>query len=42
MVQGSSGEYAFMTSDERVDNVKQVKAMVAPGKLVIAGSGCEC
>ncbi|XP_076436529.1 4-hydroxy-2-oxoglutarate aldolase, mitochondrial-like [Babylonia areolata] len=41
VVQGSNGEYAFLTSEERVEMVKRVKEMVPAGKLLIAGSGCE-
>lgn len=41
VVQGSNGEYAFLTSEERVEMVKRVKEMVPKDKLIIAGSGCE-
>ncbi|XP_064631117.1 4-hydroxy-2-oxoglutarate aldolase, mitochondrial-like [Lineus longissimus] len=41
VVQGSNGEYAFMTSEERVEMVRRVKEMVPDDKLIIAGSGCE-
>ena len=42
VVQGSNGEYAYLTSEERVEMVRRVKNMVPPNKLIIAGSGCEC
>ena len=42
LVQGSNGEYAYLTDEERIDQVKQVVKMAAPDKLVIAGSGSEC
>lgn len=40
-VQGSNGEYAYMTSGERLELVKTVKSMLGEGKLLLAGSGCE-
>ena len=42
VVQGSNGEYAYLTGEERVDMVKRVRNMVPKEKLIIAGSGCEC
>jgi len=42
VVQGSNGEYAFLTLEERVEMVKRVRQLVPTDKLVIAGSGCEC
>ena len=42
VVQGSNGEYAYLTNEERVEMVRRVKNMVPPNKLIIAGSGCEC
>ena len=42
VVQGSNGEYAYLSSEERVEMVRRVKNMVPPNKLIIAGSGCEC
>lgn len=41
VVQGSNGEYAYMTVSERLELVSKVKSMMAEGKLLIAGSGCE-
>ncbi|XP_046555018.1 4-hydroxy-2-oxoglutarate aldolase, mitochondrial-like [Haliotis rubra] len=41
VVQGSTGEYTFMTPQERVEAVRRVKDFAGPGKMVIAGSGCE-
>eukprot|EP00916_Digyalum_oweni_P020679 GHVL01034469.1.p1 GENE.GHVL01034469.1~~GHVL01034469.1.p1 ORF type:complete len:352 (+),score=34.99 GHVL01034469.1:113-1168(+) len=41
VVQGSNGECAFLTAEERVEMVRRVKKMVPQEKLIIAGSGCE-
>ncbi|XP_067671606.1 4-hydroxy-2-oxoglutarate aldolase, mitochondrial-like [Haliotis asinina] len=41
VVQGSTGEYTFMTPQERVEVVRRVKDFTGPGKMLIAGSGCE-
>ncbi|KAK1166550.1 4-hydroxy-2-oxoglutarate aldolase, mitochondrial [Acipenser oxyrinchus oxyrinchus] len=41
VVQGSNGEYAYLTSEERVEVVRRVRQAVPKDKLVIAGSGCE-
>ncbi|KAL8566028.1 hypothetical protein ACOMHN_062757 [Nucella lapillus] len=41
VVQGSNGEYTFLTNEERVEMVKRVKEMMPSDKLLIAGSGCE-
>lgn len=41
VVQGSNGEYAYMTVNERLELVSKVRGMMAEGKLLIAGSGCE-
>ncbi|XP_013406488.1 4-hydroxy-2-oxoglutarate aldolase, mitochondrial [Lingula anatina] len=40
-VQGSNGEYAYMTYEERVEMVRRVREIVPKSKLIIAGSGCE-
>ena len=42
VVQGSNGEYPFLTPAERVEVVKKVKSLIPSNKLLIAGSGCEC
>lgn len=42
MVQGSNGEYTYLTQTERVDMVKRVRAMLPEKRLIIAGTGCEC
>lgn len=42
VVQGSNGEYAYLTDQERVDMVQYVCKIVPKDKLIIAGSGCEC
>ncbi|KAL5022079.1 hypothetical protein ScPMuIL_001234 [Solemya velum] len=41
VVQGSNGEYAFLSPQERVEMVQRLVEMVPPDKLVIAGAGCE-
>ncbi|XP_052773228.1 4-hydroxy-2-oxoglutarate aldolase, mitochondrial-like [Mya arenaria] len=41
VVQGSNGEYVYLRDDERVELVRRVSEMAAPGKLIIAGAGCE-
>ncbi|XP_059157059.1 4-hydroxy-2-oxoglutarate aldolase, mitochondrial-like [Physella acuta] len=41
VVQGSNGEFCFLNWDEREMMVKDTKSLAAPGKLIIAGSGCE-
>lgn len=41
VVQGSNGEYAYLTPEERVELVKKVVEWVGDKKLIIAGTGCE-
>ncbi|XP_068177945.1 4-hydroxy-2-oxoglutarate aldolase, mitochondrial [Antennarius striatus] len=41
VVQGSNGEYPFLTEEERVEVVKTVRKSLPAGKLLLAGSGCE-
>ncbi|XP_069679289.1 4-hydroxy-2-oxoglutarate aldolase, mitochondrial-like [Periplaneta americana] len=41
VVQGSNGEYPLLTTQERVEMVKQVRSLISPSKLLIAGSACE-
>ncbi|XP_063431540.1 4-hydroxy-2-oxoglutarate aldolase, mitochondrial-like [Mytilus trossulus] len=41
VVQGSNGEYAYLTPEERVEMMKKVVQWVGDKKLIIAGSGCE-
>lgn len=40
-VQGSNGEYPFLSAAERIELVKNVRQMIPNGKLLVAGSGCE-
>jgi len=40
LVQGSNGEYCYLTQNERVEMIEVVKSH-SPDKLVLAGSGCE-
>lgn len=42
MVQGSTGEFPFLTSHERLEVVSRVRQAIPKDKLLIAGSGCEC
>ncbi|XP_061626626.1 4-hydroxy-2-oxoglutarate aldolase, mitochondrial [Phyllopteryx taeniolatus] len=41
VVQGSNGEYPYLTEEERVEVVKRVRRSMPANKLLIAGSGCE-
>nr|XP_015203329.1 PREDICTED: 4-hydroxy-2-oxoglutarate aldolase, mitochondrial [Lepisosteus oculatus] len=41
VVQGSNGEYPYLTAEERVEVVHRVRQRIPKDKLVIAGSGCE-
>ncbi|XP_030586099.1 4-hydroxy-2-oxoglutarate aldolase, mitochondrial [Archocentrus centrarchus] len=41
VVQGSNGEYPYLTEEERVEVVRAVKRSLGAGKLLMAGSGCE-
>lgn len=41
VVQGSNGEYVYLSTEERVEMVKRVRQLVPKEKLILAGSGCE-
>ncbi|XP_042119650.1 4-hydroxy-2-oxoglutarate aldolase, mitochondrial isoform X3 [Peromyscus maniculatus bairdii] len=41
VVQGSTGEFPFLTSHERLEVVSRVRQAIPKDKLLIAGSGCE-
>ncbi|XP_026214638.1 4-hydroxy-2-oxoglutarate aldolase, mitochondrial [Anabas testudineus] len=41
VVQGSNGEYPYLTEEEQVEVVKTVRRSLPADKLLIAGSGCE-
>lgn len=41
LVQGSNGEYIYLSAAERVEMVRRVRQMVPAERLVLAGSGCE-
>eukprot|EP00095_Tigriopus_kingsejongensis_P000938 maker-scaffold360_size197209-snap-gene-0.34 protein:Tk00938 transcript:maker-scaffold360_size197209-snap-gene-0.34-mRNA-1 annotation:"probable 4-hydroxy-2-oxoglutarate mitochondrial-like isoform 1" len=41
LVQGSNGEYCYLTPQERVNMIEKVKKYAGANKLVLAGSGCE-
>lgn len=42
VVQGSNGEYPYLTEEERVEVVRTVRRSLPAEKLLMAGSGCEC
>lgn len=42
VVQGSNGEYPYLTEEERVEVVETVRRSLPTDKLLMAGSGCEC
>lgn len=42
MVQGSTGEFPFLTSIERLEVVSRVRQVMSKERLLLAGSGCEC
>lgn len=41
VVQGSNGEYPYLTREERIEVVHRVRQAVPKNKLLMAGSGCE-
>ncbi|XP_030637381.1 4-hydroxy-2-oxoglutarate aldolase, mitochondrial [Chanos chanos] len=41
VVQGSNGEYPYLSSEERVEVVKRVRQALPTNMLLMAGSGCE-
>jgi len=41
LVHGSNGEFCYLNTQERVEVINAVKESAGPGKLVLAGSGCE-
>ncbi|KAI5627560.1 4-hydroxy-2-oxoglutarate aldolase, mitochondrial precursor [Silurus asotus] len=41
VVQGSNGEYPYLTTEERIDIVRTVRETLPTSKIVMAGSGCE-
>jgi len=41
LVQGSNGEYCYLSAEERVEMIRKVREFSAKDKLVLAGSGCE-
>ncbi|XP_069877446.1 4-hydroxy-2-oxoglutarate aldolase, mitochondrial [Dipodomys merriami] len=41
VVQGSTGEFPFLTSTERLEVVSRIRQIIPKDKLLIAGSGCE-
>ncbi|XP_063485509.1 4-hydroxy-2-oxoglutarate aldolase, mitochondrial isoform X5 [Symphalangus syndactylus] len=41
VVQGSNGEFPFLTSSERLEVVSRVRQAMPKNRLLLAGSGCE-
>uniref|UniRef100_W5LQE8 4-hydroxy-2-oxoglutarate aldolase, mitochondrial n=1 Tax=Astyanax mexicanus TaxID=7994 RepID=W5LQE8_ASTMX len=41
VVQGSNGEYPYLTTEERIQVVKRVRQTLPQAKMIMAGSGCE-
>ncbi|KAM5139212.1 4-hydroxy-2-oxoglutarate aldolase, mitochondrial isoform 2-T2 [Callospermophilus lateralis] len=41
VIQGSTGEFPFLTSRERLEVVSRVRQVIPKDKLLLAGSGCE-
>ncbi|KAM4702826.1 4-hydroxy-2-oxoglutarate aldolase, mitochondrial [Rhinophrynus dorsalis] len=41
VVQGSNGEYAYLTREERLEVVRRVRQAIPKEKILMAGSGCE-
>ncbi|XP_042338050.1 4-hydroxy-2-oxoglutarate aldolase, mitochondrial-like, partial [Plectropomus leopardus] len=41
VVQGSNGEYPYLSEEERVEVVRAVRGSLPKDKLLMAGSGCE-
>ncbi|XP_020033343.1 4-hydroxy-2-oxoglutarate aldolase, mitochondrial [Castor canadensis] len=41
VVQGSTGEFPFLTSIERLEVVSRVRQVMSKERLLLAGSGCE-
>ena len=40
-MQGSNGEYVYLSNKERVEMVEFVRKEAPKEKIIIAGSGCE-
>ena len=40
-MQGSNGEYVYLSTEERIEIVEFVKKESPDDRLIIAGSGCE-
>jgi dihydrodipicolinate synthase/N-acetylneuraminate lyase len=39
---GSSGEFPFLSPEEKLEFVAKARELTPDGKLLVAGSGCEC
>lgn len=42
LVQGSNGEFPFLSSSERLEVVSRARQAIPKDKLLLAGAGCEC
>ncbi|XP_051883774.1 4-hydroxy-2-oxoglutarate aldolase, mitochondrial [Pristis pectinata] len=41
VVQGSNGEFVYLSTEERVETVRRVRQVLPQEMLLVAGSGCE-
>ena len=41
VVQGSNGEYVYLSAEEKIEVIEFVKKEIPKDRLIIAGSGCE-
>ena len=41
LVHGSNGEFIYLSPEEKLEVVKAMRETCGPGKLLLAGSGCE-
>lgn len=41
VVLGSNGEFVLLTQEEKLNTIQAVRESLPPGKLLIAGTGCE-
>ena len=41
VVQGSNGEYVYLSAKEKIEVIEFVRKEVPKERLIIAGSGCE-
>jgi len=41
VIEGSTGEYVYLSSEEKINLIKKSRQFIGKEKLLIAGSGCE-